>query len=54
LIEWTGLEFDPRVVRALLSLEPFKELTGYAQDPEAKPDLLSIADEMKARLEQLG
>jgi HD-GYP domain-containing protein (c-di-GMP phosphodiesterase class II) len=54
LLEWTGLEFDPRVVRALLSLEPFKELKGYAQEPEAKPDLLSIADEMMARLEQLG
>src|SRR6267142_161567 len=33
LLEWTGLEFDPRVVRALLVLEPFKELKGYA--PEA-------------------
>src|SRR6267154_2449442 len=54
LLEWTGLEFDPRVVRALLSLEPFKELKGYARDPEAKPDLPAIADEMMARLEQLG
>src|SRR6266853_98764 len=54
LLEWTGLEFDPRVVRALLSLEPFKELKGYAQEREAKPDLPAIADEMMARLEQLG
>jgi HD-GYP domain-containing protein (c-di-GMP phosphodiesterase class II) len=54
LLEWTGLEFDPRVVRALLSLEPFKELKGYAKEPEAKPDLPAIADEMMARLEQLG
>jgi len=54
LLEWTGLEFDPRVVRALLSLEPFKELKGYAPQPVAKPDLPAIADEMMARLEQLG
>src|SRR6266446_7662776 len=54
LLEWTGLEFDPRVVRALLSLEPFKELKGYAREPDAKPDLPAIADEMMARLEQLG
>jgi HD-GYP domain-containing protein (c-di-GMP phosphodiesterase class II) len=31
LLEWTGLEFDPQVVRALLSLEPIKELTSYAR-----------------------
>src|SRR5438874_7641346 len=30
LIEWAGLEFDPRVVQALLSLEPIKELKSYA------------------------
>src|SRR6266700_1806143 len=34
LLEWTGLEFDPRVVRALLSLEPFKELKGYGREEE--------------------
>lgn len=53
LLEWTGLEFDPRVVRALLSLEPFKELKGYAPEVEAAPDLPAIADEMMARLEKL-
>src|SRR6266550_4865627 len=53
LLEWTGLEFDPRVVRTLLALEPFKELNGYAKEPVAKPDLPAIADEMMARLEQL-
>ena len=42
LLEWTGLEFDPRVVRALLSLEPFKELKGYAPQPEAVPDMTAI------------
>jgi HD-GYP domain-containing protein (c-di-GMP phosphodiesterase class II) len=54
LLEWTGLEFDPRVVRALLSLEPFKELKGYAPEAETPPDIPAIADEMMARLEQLG
>ena len=53
LLEWTGLEFDPRVVRALLSLDPFRELKGYAPEAEAPPDLPAIADEMMARLEKL-
>jgi len=53
LLEWTGLEFDPRVVRALLSLEPFKELKGYAPEVTA-PDLPAIADEMMARVMALG
>jgi HD-GYP domain-containing protein (c-di-GMP phosphodiesterase class II) len=54
LIEWTGLEFDPRVVRALLALEPFRELKGYGQEVEAAPDLPAIADEMLARVQALG
>jgi HD-GYP domain-containing protein (c-di-GMP phosphodiesterase class II) len=54
LLEWTGLEFDPRVVRALLSLEPFKELKGYSQEAEPPPDIPSIADEMMARVLALG
>lgn len=54
LLEWTGLEFDPRVVRALLSLEPFSELKGYGQEAEARPDIPSIADEMMARVLALG
>jgi HD-GYP domain-containing protein (c-di-GMP phosphodiesterase class II) len=54
LLEWTGLEFDPRVVRALLSLEPFKELKGYAPEVEAPPDIPAIADEMMARVQKLG
>ena len=54
LLEWTGLEFDPRVVRALLALEPFKELKGYGREVEAPPDLPAIADEMMARLQALG
>lgn len=31
LLQWAGLEFDPRVVRAFLSLEPTKELQSYAR-----------------------
>lgn len=54
LLEWTGLEFDPRVVRALLSLEPFKELKGYAPEMEALPDISAIAEEMMARVQKLG
>jgi len=54
LLEWTGLEFDPRVVRALLALEPFKELQGYAPEVAAPSDLTAIADEMMVRVQALG
>ena len=54
LIEWTGLEFDPRVVRTLLALEPFNELKGYAPAVEPTPDLNLIADELLDRVQQLG
>lgn len=54
LLEWTGLEFDPRVVRALLALQPFKELKGYGREAEAPADLPAIADEMLARVQALG
>ena len=54
LLEWTGLEFDPRVVRALLALEPFKELKGYAVEVEPPPDLNLIAEEILARVQELG
>jgi len=53
LIEWTGIEFDPRVVSVLLTLEPFNELKGYADD-FGQPDFDLIADEIMARLEQLS
>ena len=54
LLEWTGLEFDPRVVRTLLALEPFKELNGYAPEAPAASDLSAIADEMMVRVQALG
>jgi HD-GYP domain-containing protein (c-di-GMP phosphodiesterase class II) len=34
LAEWVGLEFDPRVVRALLSLRDLPELRSYARGNE--------------------
>src|SRR3989441_12296385 len=54
LLEWTGLEFDPRVVKSLLALEPFKELNGYAKEVEPEPDLNIIVDEIMERVQQLG
>jgi HD-GYP domain-containing protein (c-di-GMP phosphodiesterase class II) len=54
LLEWIGLEFDPGVVKAFLSLEPFNELKGYGQDEDAPPDMPAIADELMARVDQLG
>jgi len=54
LIEWTGIEFDPRVVRALLTLEPFPELKGYAREVAPSPDMNLIAEELMARMDQLG
>jgi HD-GYP domain-containing protein (c-di-GMP phosphodiesterase class II) len=44
LLEWTGLEFDPQVVRALLSLEPIKELTSYARPMQS--GLVNTASEV--------
>src|SRR5437870_13340430 len=54
LLESTGLDLDRRVVRALLSLEPFKELKGYAPAIAAPSDLPGIADEMMARVQSLA
>ncbi|HEY3103319.1 MAG TPA: HD domain-containing phosphohydrolase [Pyrinomonadaceae bacterium] len=53
LLEWIGVQFDPGVVRALLSLEPFKELTSYYVEA-TPPDLAGIADELMGRIDQLG
>src|SRR6266851_2647245 len=48
LIEWTGLEFDPGVVRALLSLEPVRELQSYGRAVEAAPEPMSVLSEPPA------
>ncbi|HXT62086.1 MAG TPA: HD domain-containing phosphohydrolase [Pyrinomonadaceae bacterium] len=53
LLEWIGVEFDPSVVKALLSLEPFKELTSFYVEA-APPDFAGIADDLMGRLDQLG
>ena len=53
MIEWIGLEFDPGVVKALLSLEPFEELRSYYRE-DAPPDLSGIADDLLERIEHLG
>ena len=53
LLEWIGLEFDPGVVKALLSLEPFDELRSYYQE-DTPPDLPGIADDLLERIEHLG
>ena len=48
LLEWTGLEFDPGVVRALLSLEPVRELQSYARVVEPAPEPMSGLSEPSA------
>lgn len=45
LLEWVGLEFDPGVVRALLSLEPVHELKSYALDRDMHAPSHAVADE---------
>lgn len=34
MAEWAGIEFDPKVVTALLSLGPMAELESFAQSPK--------------------
>ena len=36
LIEWAGIEFDPKVVKAFLSLENLAELKSYAESKPAR------------------
>ena len=52
MIEWTGLEFDPQVVQALLELEPFAELKSFAT-AEAPPEVTPIASENMIRTQEL-
>jgi HD-GYP domain-containing protein (c-di-GMP phosphodiesterase class II) len=53
MLEWIGLEFDPGVVKALLSLEPFEQLRSYYKE-DTPPDLSGIADDLMDRIEHLG
>ena len=48
LLDWTGLEFDPHVVRAFLSLESIAELESYAAG--AKP---LVTDDMASQLQPM-
>ncbi len=41
LIEWAGIEFDPKVVKAFLSLEDLSELTSYAKNHEFEKEINS-------------
>ncbi len=43
IVSWAAIEFDPRVIIALLSLEPMEELTSFAGQDDA-PDS-SVKDE---------
>ena len=54
LIDWAGLEFDPRVVQELLSLEPIKELNSYARATERADAAPGMSDEIISRLRSLG
>lgn len=38
VIEWAGIEFDPRVVRALLTLRDLPELRSYAVETQSDPE----------------
>ena len=44
LTEWAGLEFDPHVVRAFLSLAPLNELKSYATKQESEVVIQSAED----------
>jgi HD-GYP domain-containing protein (c-di-GMP phosphodiesterase class II) len=41
LVEWAGIEFDPLVVKAFLSLQDLQELQSYAADENAGENLQS-------------
>lgn len=53
LLEWIGVDFDPSVVKTLLSLDPFDELRGYYRE-DAPPDFVGIADDLMDRIDHLG
>lgn len=51
LAEWAGIEFDPRVVRAFLTLHGLPELRSHArraQDADARPDEGAHTDDSAA------
>jgi len=44
LAEWAGLEFDPRIVRAFLSLEGLIELRSHARPESTTEELTEVSD----------
>jgi len=50
LLEWVGLEFDPMVVRAFLSLESIEELQSYAA---ARAPAQFVTEEMISQLQTM-
>lgn len=50
LTHWAGLEFDPRVVRAFLTLDNLAELRSYAQKPDAEDQMLDAGDRINLTL----
>lgn len=49
LIEWAGIEFDPKVVKAFLTLEGLEELESYAgrEEKQAPEQVISETPELK-------
>ena len=47
MLEWTGLDFDPVVVRALLSLDPIRELQSHARVAPAATEPATVAGEVR-------
>lgn len=45
LMDWAGLEFDPRVVQAFLSLGPMEELRSYAKERQEPEGVLEEPEE---------
>ncbi len=49
LIEWAGIEFDPKIVQAFLSLKDFDELRSYADAVETVDVDSRAAEKVKIR-----
>lgn len=54
LTEWAGLEFDPRVVRALLSLTSIPELDSFVEVQKPEEDHWETDDLIRQLVEELG
>lgn len=54
LTELAGLEFDPRVVRAFLSLDPMPELESYALTPKPVEESWETDEMIRQLVDELG